>query len=85
MTSISVAYFDQSMLYFWLSVAVISSICSIVHLNQESGGIGTEASEFDDKISAGALADPAAITQANAEWHRQKWHTAAGAPLGDPR
>jgi hypothetical protein len=36
-TSISVAYFDQAMLYFWLSVAVISSIYSIVHLNPESG------------------------------------------------
>jgi hypothetical protein len=31
-TGLSVAYFDQSMLYFWLSIAVISSIYSISNL-----------------------------------------------------
>jgi hypothetical protein len=48
-TSVSVAYFDQSMLYFWLSVAVISSIYSIysiIHLNQESGEPVTRASDL---------------------------------------
>jgi hypothetical protein len=87
-TSISVAYFDQSMLYFWLSVAVISSICSIVHLNQESGESAMEGSDLDDRNNAGALTDPAAITLANAEWRRKQWQTAACDPLGpsgDPR
>jgi len=32
-TSISVAYFDQSMVYFWMSVAVISSTYSITRFN----------------------------------------------------
>lgn len=31
-TSISVSYFDQSMLFFWLNIAVISSIYSNTHL-----------------------------------------------------
>ena len=31
-TGLSVAYFDQSMLYFWLSIAAISSIYSISNL-----------------------------------------------------
>jgi hypothetical protein len=87
-TSISVAYFDQSMLYFWLSVAVISSICSIVHLNQESGESAMEGSDLDDRNNVGALTDPAAITLANAEWRRKQWQTAACDPLGpsgDPR
>lgn len=37
-TGFSVAYFDQSMLYFWLSVAVISSIYSISDSQIDRGG-----------------------------------------------
>jgi hypothetical protein len=41
-----------------------------VYLNQEYGEFGTGPSELDDKNNAGALANSAAITQANAEWRR---------------
>ncbi len=34
-TSVSVAYFDQSMLYFWLCVAVISSTYSVLKIKNE--------------------------------------------------
>lgn len=43
-TSISVAYFDQSMLFFWLTVAVISSIYSINGLRSEEAS-GPETAE----------------------------------------
>jgi hypothetical protein len=66
-TSVSVAYFDQSMLYFWLSVAVISSIYSIVHLNQESG---TEASSVDNDDNTKHLTDRTTIASNNAERRR---------------
>lgn len=86
-TSVSVAYFDQSMLYFWLSVAVISSIYSIVHLNQEAGEIGLEASNSDDNHDHRILTDPADIAQANAE-QRRKWRERIGCdplgPVSDP-
>lgn len=71
-TSVSVAYFDQSMLYFWLSVAVISSIYSIVHLNQDTG---TEASGMNDDNDTTVLTDHAAINRDNAE-RRRKWREA---------
>ncbi len=87
-TSISVAYFDQSMLYFWLSVAVISSIYSIVHLNQETGEFGAEATDSDDKYDDGLRTDPADIARANAE-RRRKWRESVTCdplgPVGDPR
>jgi 4-amino-4-deoxy-L-arabinose transferase-like glycosyltransferase len=35
-TGVSVSYFDQSMLFFWLSVAVISSVRSIGLIDQDS-------------------------------------------------
>ncbi|MEI8037509.1 MAG: hypothetical protein WCJ14_03885 [Verrucomicrobiota bacterium] len=41
-TSFSVAYFDQSMLYFWLSVAVISSVYSIIMLTDQSAAPVTD-------------------------------------------
>lgn len=79
-TSVSVAYFDQSMLYFWLSVAVISSIYSIVHLNQ---GSTTEASDLDDDNDTTVLTDHAAIARDNAE-RRRKWREAVACdPLGE--
>ncbi|RYD30435.1 MAG: hypothetical protein EOP85_23880 [Verrucomicrobiaceae bacterium] len=37
-TSISVAYFDQSMMFFWLNVAVISALySSVTHAEAEAG------------------------------------------------
>jgi hypothetical protein len=77
-TSVSVAYFDQSMLYFWLSVAVISSIYSIMHLNQESGA---QAADVDDDNDARILTDHEAIARNNAERCR-KWREAVAY---DPR
>lgn len=77
-TSISVAYFDQSMVYFWLSVAVISSVYSIVMLTQESGAYATEDEDEEE------MPDPAAVARANAEWRRKLWERAPRIPLGAP-
>jgi hypothetical protein len=81
-TSISVAYFDQSMLYFWLNVAVISSVYSIVHMNQESGEFAKGASESGDLDDERALTDREAIARANAEWRRKLWDRLPAKPLG---
>lgn len=74
-TSISVAYFDQSMLYFWLSVAVISSVYSIVRLYPDAvaGESETEALQLDGETGAGTLDDAATVAKANAEWRRKLW------------
>ena len=47
-TSFSVAYFDQSMLYFWLSVAVISSVYSIVRVDRVAEASAAEDLEWND-------------------------------------
>jgi hypothetical protein len=64
-TSISVAYFDQSMLFFWLTVAVISSVHSIqaaghAYAEEDTGG------GYDDIDPA-----PEQVAAANAEWRRR--------------
>ncbi len=84
-TSISVAYFDQSMLYFWLSVAVISSVYSTVFLTQGSMEYHGAANLDDDVIEP---PQPAYTAQQNAEWRRQLRERAAGESLqagGEPR
>lgn len=77
-TSVSVAYFDQSMLYFWLSVAVISSVFSIVRLDEGSGKSESEALESHEE----ELDDTAAVAQANAEWRRKLRERMAGNSAG---
>lgn len=77
-TSISVAYFDQSMLYFWLSIAVISSIYSIVHLESSTGVM--KESEDDDEEEE----DPEAVARANDEWRRKLRERVASQPIGLP-
>jgi hypothetical protein len=64
-TSISVAYFDQSMLFFWLTVAVISSTHAIALSSPEQAMI----SVGDDP----ALGESSSATTAtrNAEWRRR--------------
>lgn len=62
-TSISVAYFDQSMLFFWLTVAVISSIYSITLSNPEESLTYPD----NDLPEIGSL-KPA---MENAEWRRR--------------
>lgn len=64
-TSISVAYFDQSMLFFWLTVAVISSIYSITLSKPAEALIPVS----DDLPLVGSSAKTTA-TQ-NAEWRRR--------------
>lgn len=76
--SLSVAYFDQSMLYFWLSVAVISSTYSVVRMNPEV------ATDFDEDDDDETPSDPDAINRANAEWRRKLRERAASHPLGIP-
>ena len=64
-TSISVAYFDQSMLFFWLTVAVISSIYSITRLSPEGALIPLPGGyPLDETLTA----TPA---MQNAEWRRR--------------
>ncbi|MEO8617174.1 MAG: hypothetical protein ABI600_18700 [Luteolibacter sp.] len=79
--SLSVAYFDQSMLYFWLSVAVISSTYSVVRLNQETVEFDPISLETDDEGEADSLDDPETITRTNAEWRRKLWERAAARML----
>lgn len=76
--SLSVAYFDQSMLYFWLSVAVISSIYSVIQLEPEAND--RKYSEDDDEEEE----DPEAVARANAEWRRKLRERAASQPIGLP-
>jgi hypothetical protein len=76
-TSVSVAYFDQSMLYFWLSVAAISSVFSIVRLDEGSGESEGEAHESHEE-------DAAAVARANAEWRRKLRERMAGNRVGQP-
>ena len=64
-TSISVSYFDQSMLFFWLTIAVISSIYSI-----SLSSPGEALVYVDDDPSRGE--DPSQIpAMENAEWRRR--------------
>jgi hypothetical protein len=66
-TSISVAYFDQSVLYFWLSLAVISSIYSISQLGEHESEVATTKDHFDDLF--GGLEVPALnAAERNREW-----------------
>jgi len=78
-TGISVSYFDQTMLYFWLSVAVISSIYSVIQL--EPATSGREDFEDDDEEEE---EDPEAVARANAEWRRKLRERAASQSLGLP-
>ena len=63
-TGISVAYFDQSYIFFWLSVAVISSMYSITQINlaEESISIFVEAEKA-------ILTEDVAVQ--NREWRRR--------------
>ena len=79
-TSVSVAYFDQSMLYFWLSIAVISSVFSIVRLDEGSGESAPEALEAHKEDHD----DTAAVARANAEWRRKLRERMAGNQVGKP-
>ncbi len=79
-TSISVAYFDQSMLYFWLSVAVISSVYSILRLGAGSGELDPEVMELDDET----IDDAESVARANAEWRRRLWDRMASDAVGRP-
>lgn len=71
-TGISVSYFDQTMLYFWLSVAVISSVYSIVRVGAEEPVLAPASGEIVDEEP-----DPEAVAMANAEWRRQMRERAA--------
>lgn len=63
-TSLSVAYFDQSMLFFWLSVAVISSAYSLVQVeSQREWPDDDEVVEAEQPIGGRA--------QSNLDWRRK--------------
>jgi hypothetical protein len=79
-TSVSVAYFDQSMLYFWLSIAVISSVFSIVRLDEGSGESAPEALEAHKEDHD----DAATVARANAEWRRKIRERMAGNSVVKP-
>jgi hypothetical protein len=79
-TSISVAYFDQSMLYFWLSVAVISSVYSILRLGAGSAEPDPEVLDSDNDD----IDDAESVARANAEWRRRLWERMAGDAVGRP-
>ncbi len=64
-TSISVAYFDQSMLFFWLTVAVISSTYSITR-----SSTAEELNPGDVDLPLGGALSVATAVQ-NAEWRQR--------------
>lgn len=64
-TSISVAYFDQSMLFFWLTIAVISSVYSITRTSSEEAPVPTSEHIPLDGFHSITLA------MQNAEWRRR--------------
>ena len=66
-TSISVAYFDQSVLYFWLSLAVISSIHSISQLGGEVSEPSSAEERFGDNDS-GLEFPGLTAAERNREW-----------------
>ena len=66
-TSISVAYFDQSMMYFWLSIAVISSIYSVVHMKPDESA----TAETDVPCAADLAVEPSVPALEHAEWRRR--------------
>ena len=69
-TGLSVSYFDQSILFFWLTVAVISSTYSVVLLEAREGVL-YETFHPDGEgftLEPAIVEDPAHV---NAEWRRQ--------------
>lgn len=64
-TSLSVAYFDQSMLFFWLSLAVISS--AYASAMDENDVKSTHWDEAETIV----MEPSACCTQSNFEWRRQ--------------
>jgi hypothetical protein len=56
-TSISVAYFDQSMMFFWLNIAVISSLYSSV-THAEATQPYANAEEYPDYGDGGRMPQP---------------------------
>ncbi len=71
-TGISVSYFDQTMLYFWLTVAVISSAYSIVRVESGDPVPETGGDDLVDEVP-----DAEAVAMANAEWRRRMRERAA--------
>jgi hypothetical protein len=68
------------MLYFWLSIAVISSVFSIVRLDEGSGESAPEALEAHKED----LDDAATVARANAEWRRKIRERMAGNSVVKP-
>jgi hypothetical protein len=48
-TSISVCYFDQSVIFFWLNIAVIGSVYNAQSLQEQAG---EDAESFDERMPA---------------------------------
>lgn len=66
-TSISVAYFDQSVIYFWLSLAVISSIHSISQLGEQEQFETQTQNQFAGDYT-GLEIPVTTVAEANREW-----------------
>lgn len=68
-TGISVSYFDQSLVYYWLTVAVISSSYSVIGM--EPTLITQVENESDEShVYSVKLSEREMISLANAEWRR---------------
>lgn len=69
-TSLSVAYFDQSMMFFWLNIGVISSMYSVVAIapaaEEQVSGIGTSGFR---RLRAGSPYSPSRLWRANTGRH----------------
>jgi hypothetical protein len=67
-TSVSVAYFDQSMLYFWLCVAVISSTYSVLKIKD---GWKYKNTSKSDSIISDLCIDYNIHRQQNIRWRQE--------------
>ena len=69
-TGLSVSYFDQSILFFWLTIAVISATYSVVLLEAREGVLcgKSQIGESDLAVDSAILLD---ASQINTEWRRQ--------------
>ncbi len=79
-TSISVSYFDQSMLFFWLAIAVISS----VHSGLIAAGLPIAASDHSIDVWEDAEELEHAARVSNAEWRRKLRERLAEQNFGPP-
>ena len=80
-TGLSVAYFDQSVLFFWLTIAVVSSSYSILQLEVQMEPSSKSLPGFGGEDLLAAVVQVDAVPD-NAEWRRQYRERLVGGETG---